>query len=147
MSRLHVEAEGTARVAPDAVWALLSDARSYCRWGPWDEAGYEGGGEGPTDGVGAVRRLRFGRTTLLERIEEVDPQRRMVYRVVKGMPVRNYVAQVSLTPTSEGTNVHWSADWDRTVAGRLVQLKLRTLFPEVVRDLISAAEAGGTERS
>jgi hypothetical protein len=59
------------------------------------------------------------------------------------MPVRNYRAEVSITPTAEGARVHWSATWDRTLVGRLVQRQLRSLYPQVVQGLISAAEARG----
>jgi uncharacterized protein YndB with AHSA1/START domain len=143
MTRLHVEAEGTTTAAPAAIWALLADAESYCRWGPWATSGYENKGDGATGGVGAIRRLRLGRTTVIERVEEVDPPQRLVYSVVKGMPVRNYRSEVTITPTDEGARVHWSADWDRTLLGRLVQRQLRSLYPQVVQDLISAAEAHG----
>jgi carbon monoxide dehydrogenase subunit G len=106
-------------------------------------SGYESNGDGAAGGVGAVRRLRLGRTTVVERVEEVDPPRRHVYGVVKGMPVRNYRAEVSITPTAEGSRVHWSASRDRTVAGRLVQRQRRSLCPQVVQSLISPAEARG----
>jgi hypothetical protein len=141
MRRLHVEADGATSAAPDALWALLGDAESYCRWGPWSAACYESKGDGAAGGLGAVRRLSLGRTTVIEAVEEFDPPRRLVYSVVKGMPVRNYRGEVSITPTTEGARVHWSADWDRTLLGRLVQRQLRSLYPQVVQDLISAAEA------
>jgi hypothetical protein len=35
MDKLHVEAEQTAEAAPAIVWALVSDATTYPRWGPW----------------------------------------------------------------------------------------------------------------
>ena len=143
MTQLHVEAEGRASAAPEVLWALLADAESYCRWGPWSMACYESKGDESAGGVGAVRRLKLGRTTVVERVEEVDPPRRLVYCVVKGMPVRNYRAEVSITPTAEGARVHWSATWDRTLVGRLVQRQLRSLCPQVVQGLISAAEARG----
>ena len=62
-----------------------------------------------------------------------------MYTVVKGIPVRNYRAEVTLRPVGEGTYVHWSADWDRTLAGRIVHRRLSTLYPEVVGRLIAAA--------
>lgn len=147
MTRLHVEAEGTTSAAPSAVWALVADVESYCRWGPWSAACYDSNGDGGARGVGAIRRLKLGRTTVVERVDEVDPQRRLVYRVVKGMPVRNYRAEVTITPTAEGAKVQWSADWDRTLAGRLVQRRLRSLYPQVVQDLIAAVEARGAAPS
>jgi hypothetical protein len=42
MSRLHVEAEQTTQAAPDAVWALVSDATRYTECGPWSASGSDG---------------------------------------------------------------------------------------------------------
>ena len=39
MGQLHVEAEQTAQAAAAIVWALVSDAMTYPRWGPWSAAG------------------------------------------------------------------------------------------------------------
>jgi hypothetical protein len=138
-TRLHVEAQETARANPETLWELLADASSYARWGPWDEAGYETSGD-PVSRLGAIRRLKMGRTIIIERIEEAEPGRRMVYSVVKGIPVRNYRAEVLLTPQTDGTRIHWSADWDRTLLGRVVHRKLQALYPGIVHRFGSAAE-------
>jgi len=140
MSQLEVHAEGTARATPETVWALVSDAERYPEWGPWDRAGYDRPGDHSPHGPGAVRRLGMGRTTTLERILEVDEYRRVVYTVVEGIPVRHYRAEVVLTETAGGTHIDWTASWDRTLVGRLVHRRLRTLYPEVVADLVKAAE-------
>lgn len=140
MKRLHVEARSHTTAAPEVLWELLADSEGYSKWGPWSETGYETKGEPSAGGVGAVRRLRTGRRTFFEQIEQVDPPRRMVYTVVKGIPVRNYRAEVILTPTGEGTDIRWFADWDRTLAGRLVHRKLSAAYPQIVQNLITAAE-------
>ncbi len=150
MTRLQIEAEGTTRAGPDAVWPLVADATRYAEWGPWDASGYEPsaggsggsghGADGPGHGVGAVRRIRFRRTTTIERVLEVDEGRRIVYTVVRGIPVRNYRGEVVLTPTPEGTHVRWSGTGDRTLLARVVFRKLRSLFPEIVADLVAAAD-------
>ena len=141
MKRLHVEARSHTSAAPEVLWGLLVDSAGYSTWGPWSDTGVETEGDPSAGGVGTVRWLRTGRRTFFEQIEEVDPPRRMVYTVVKGIPVRNYRAEVVLTPTGEGTDIRWFADWDRTLAGRLVHRQLSTAYPEIVQDLITAAEA------
>ena len=139
-ARLHVEAEGVARATPEAVWELVSDANRYCEWGPWNASGYDSPGDEAADGAGAIRWMRYGRFTTVERVLEAEKARRLVYTVVKGIPVRNYRAEVTLRPAGEGTRVHWSADWDRTLGGRIVHRRLSTLYPEVVGRLIDAAD-------
>ncbi len=141
MAQLHVEAEGATRAGPEVVWPLLADLAAYPEWGPWDETGYEQPGQGSVGGVGAVRWLRLGRTTTVERVLEVDEGRRMAYTVVRGIPVRNYRAEVTLTPVEAGTQIRWVADWDATLLGRIVRMRLRTLYPDVVARLVAAADA------
>jgi hypothetical protein len=63
-----------------------------------------------------------------------------VYTVVKGIPVRNYRAEVTLSPEGKGTHIRWSASWDRTLPGRIVHRRLRFIYPDIVRDLIAAAD-------
>jgi uncharacterized protein YndB with AHSA1/START domain len=146
VSQLHVEAEQTARAAPATVWALVSDANRYPEWGPWSAGGYRRPGDDSPRGPGAIqwfrseRRAYLRRTTSVERVLEVEENRRLVYTVIGGIPVRNYRAEVTLTPVADGTHVRWAATWDTTPAGRLVQRGLRTFFPQMIADLVAAAE-------
>jgi uncharacterized protein YndB with AHSA1/START domain len=137
-SKLSVRAEATTRATPETLWTLLADATSYAQWGPWNDSGWE---HPNAKGRDARRYLRYGRTTTVERILDLEQNRRLVYNVERGIPVRNYRAEVTLTPTADGTRVAWSAEWDKTLLGRVVQRKLRTLYPEVMTRLVAAAEA------
>lgn len=146
MDKLHVEAEQTARAAPAVVWALVSDATTYPRWGPWSKAGYRRQGDDSPRGPGAVYWLRSSRRyglrhpVSVEKILDAEEGRRLAYAVIGGIPVRNYRAEVTLTPAAGGTSIRWAASWDRTLAGRLVQRSLRVLYPQIVADLARAAE-------
>jgi uncharacterized protein YndB with AHSA1/START domain len=141
MSKLEVAAEGTTRAALETVWSLVADANSYPRWGPWRDGGYRSASSGPSH-VGSIQWFRYGRRSLtVEEILEVDEPRRLAYTVVKGLPVKGYRAEVVLTPTgSNGTAVRWSASWDQTILGRIVQRRLRQVYVQVVNDLVGAAD-------
>jgi uncharacterized protein YndB with AHSA1/START domain len=151
MSQLHVEAEATARATPAAVWALVSDATRYPQWGPWSAAGYRRPGDTSARGAGAVQWLRSSRrsylryVTSIEKILEAEEGRRLAYTVIGGIPVRNYLAEVTLTPAADGTRIRWAASWDTTLSGRLALRGLRTFYPQMLADLVTAAEkhAGG----
>jgi uncharacterized protein YndB with AHSA1/START domain len=147
MAQLHVEAEATAKASPEAVWALVSDATRYPSWGPWSDGHYENPDEEPdARGVGAVQVLRsaqryMGRyTTSVEKILVFEEDRHLAYTVIRGMPVRNYRADVTLTPSAEGTHIQWAATWDNTVLGRIAWRGLRTFYPEMMAGLVAAAE-------
>jgi uncharacterized protein YndB with AHSA1/START domain len=140
VDQLSVEAEGVSQAAPETVWALVADAERYSQWGPWRASGYNSTGDPGSGGVNAVRWMQYGRTRTTERVLAADRPRRLVYTVVKGIPVRNYRAEVTLTPAGEGTHIRWSASWDRTLGGRIVHRKLRVLYPEVMARLTAAAD-------
>ena len=151
MARLHVEAEATAKAPAQTVWALVSDATQYPSWGPWSDGRYEKYGEATPHGVGAVQVLRsaqryLGRhTTSVERILEAEEGRRLAYTVIRGIPVRNYRGEVTLTPAADGTRITWTATWDGTVLGRVAWRALSAFFPEMMTGLVAAAERDASQ--
>ena len=153
MGRLQVEAERTARATPEEVWALVSDATRYPEWGPWSDAGYQRPGDDSPHGPGAVYWLRSARraylryVTMTEKVLEVEEGRRLVYTVLGGIPVRDYRAEVTLTPARDGTRVRWAAAWDATLGGRIVWRGLSKAWPQIVADLVAAAEQHAVSRS
>ena len=146
MNHLHVEADGTARAEPATVWALISDATRYPEWGPWSAAEYQRPGDASPRGAGAVYWLRSSRRTYLryattvEKILETEEGRHLAYTVIGGIPLRNYRADVTLTAADGGTHIRWAATWDDTLAGRIVQRGLRAFYPQMLADLVAAAE-------
>ena len=149
MGQLHVEAEGTTIADVATVWALLADANSYPHWGPWNDGGYDPPGKGPSH-PGSIQWFRFGRrTTSVERILEVDPPTRMAYTVERGIPVKNYRAEVTLTPNvPSGTSIRWTATWEGTLRSRLVHRKLQTVYRQVMDALVAATDSRhGDDRS
>jgi iron-sulfur cluster repair protein YtfE (RIC family) len=146
MDQLHTEAEQTTWAAPEAIWALVSDATRYPEWGPWSAGGYRRAGDTSPRGPGAIQWLRSSRraylrhVTSIEKILEAEEGRHLAYTVIGGIPVRNYRADVTLTPVADGTHVRWAATWDSTLAGRIVWRSLHKIYPEIVAGLIAAAE-------
>ena len=141
MGELRVEAEGTSLADVDAVWALVADANTYAQWGPWNDGGYDPPARGPSL-PGAVQWFRFGRrTTSVEKILEVDAPLRIVYTVLRGMPVKNYRAEVTLTPNvPNGTSIRWTATWENTLMGRLVRRKLQKVYRQVMVALVAETD-------
>jgi polyketide cyclase/dehydrase/lipid transport protein len=133
MPRIDVRAQ--AHASPQQVWTVLADTASWPDWAPFDEVAVEQGHE-----VGEVRRLRSGRITTRERIVGFEPPRRYVYEIVSGLPIREYVAEVLLSPVVEGgTEVRWKASFRAKVPGtgwvlkRLLQGALRKGADALVR--------------
>ena len=148
MSQLRVEAEGTTRADPKIVWSLVTDANSYPRWGPWSDGGYRPPSAGPSR-KGSVQWFRYGRrATTVEEILEAEQPRRLVYTVIRGLPVKNYRAEITLTPArSGGTSVRWTATWDGTFMGRMVYRRLQQIYRQVMTALIAAADPKDASRT
>jgi uncharacterized protein YndB with AHSA1/START domain len=140
IKHLLVEAEGTTDADLEVVWSLVADANSYSRWGPWKDGGYQPPSAGPSR-TGSVQWFQYGRRTKsVEKILEVEAPRRLVYTVVRGIPVKNYRAEVTLTPIlPKGTSIRWTATWDKTFSGKMVHRKLQQVYPQIVTALIAEA--------
>ncbi len=103
------------------------------------EPSYRSGGDAAANGqgrrllAGGSKRYGFRYPVLVEEILDVEPGKRLAYTVLRGIPVRNYRAEVTLTPSPDGTLIRWGASWDRTILGRLVYRSLRNLYPVIMR--------------
>jgi hypothetical protein len=138
--RLKLHSSGRTEASPAQLWPLVEDVTRYTEWGMWQETGYREPGDPPPHGVGALRWLRYGRTTTVERMVEVVDGQRSSYRVVSGLPVKDYLATVELTPDGTGTKVDWSAAYAPTILGRLIHRKMTSVYERCVRDLCAAGD-------
>jgi uncharacterized protein YndB with AHSA1/START domain len=106
MRKVEAAAEQTAHVPPEVVWSLLSDVMVYPQWGPWRKAGYRSEGDAAANGKGAVywlegsKRYGFRYPVSVEEILDVEPGKRLAYTVLRGIPVRNYRAEVTPDPVT-----------------------------------------------
>lgn len=88
--------------APAAeVWAVLADFGAIARWAPMVDHSCLMSGQ--TEGVGAVRRIQLGRTTLVERVTEWAPDSMLAYEI-DGLPsvIRSVVNRWTIEPAADG---------------------------------------------
>lgn len=76
---LELAASGRSGAPRAILWALIEDAAQYQQWGPWTKSGYDRPGTDSPHGTGAIRRFRWGRTTTVERVLDVEPGHRLSY--------------------------------------------------------------------
>jgi uncharacterized protein YndB with AHSA1/START domain len=135
----------TARSAApvERVWALLADARGWPEWSPFDAAELEREGSPPPDGVGAIRRLTYGKNVSRECIVAFEPPHWLAYQLLAGLPVRDYRADVTLQRTPDGgTAIRWQAQFEPLVPGIgwLVRRRLEPFLSDVAQRLARRAE-------
>ncbi len=110
MRRQKVQIVVESKASPAMLYGLLTDSRTWVDWSGLDECVPEGLAANGKERVGTVRASRRGRTRGWDRITELVPDQRLGYEHVKGLPVVDYVASVTLAPTAHGTtSIVWDA--------------------------------------
>ncbi len=72
---------------------------------------------GVARGPGAVRLFTTGRHRSRERVVICEPGRVFAYELERGLPLRDYRAVVTLTPTAGGTTVSWRSTFRAKLPG------------------------------
>lgn len=119
MAFFNYESSARSGASPERVFDLLADATTWPRWlhplvtvATWEREGTPAPG-----GVGAIRKV--GRPPLLarEQIVASEPARQLSYTILSGQPVRNYLADVFLTPDGPGTRITWRGTFEPVIPG------------------------------
>jgi len=135
--------EVTVRSAapPEAVFAVLDDARGWPSWAGFmiQRADWERAGTPSPGGVGAIRRMGRWPQFTREEILEHDAPNHVAYTVVSGFPVRDYRADIDLAPgpDGDGTVISWRGSFREAIphTGQI----LASVLDRVVRSFATRA--------
>ena len=118
MPRNVVEATVRSAAPRDVVWAVIADGRSWHEWGRWQKTELEREGDPPPDGVGAIRRNVRRPVVVREEVERWEPPSRFGYKLLSGLPLRDYHSVVTLSVSGakgDCTNIHWESRFDARI--------------------------------
>src|SRR5580700_2627998 len=107
-----------AAATPEDVFSRLYDAPHWKDWAGIlvGSSSWERLGDPPPGGAGAVRKV--GRLPFMAREEILVSQAPNHHAyTVKGMPVRDYRADVYLTASGTGTEIRWQGTFTPVVPG------------------------------
>lgn len=104
---LQIDVTARSEAGPDAVYRLLTDGARWPECSALGSFTLERPGEREREGVGAIRVFATGTVRNRELVVEAVPGRRFSYTLLSGMPLRDYRADVDLTPDGTGTIIHW----------------------------------------
>jgi uncharacterized protein YndB with AHSA1/START domain len=90
---------------PEIVFDVLTDHRRYPEITSLRKAELEREGEPAPNGLGAIRVLTVAGPPMREEVIGYDPPHRFSYTILSGLPVRDHVGTVELTPHDGGTKV------------------------------------------
>lgn len=130
MSVQHIEVYARSPAPPAAVWRWLADASSWSAWSMLSTSDLECEGLPAPDGVGAIRRFGRGARVSREEVVAFEPSVHLGYRLLSGMPVRDYRADVHLSADGEGTLIAWRSRFEPQLPG--TGLPIRWFFQAVL---------------
>jgi carbon monoxide dehydrogenase subunit G len=129
--------EETVDVPPERVWETLTDAAKMKLWAGVRSLTIEHAGAEAEMGTGAIRAISTWLGTYREEVTSYDPCRRVDYRVVSGLPVRDYEGSIELVPGPSGTCIVYSVSYQpTTVLAPMVPLVMRFVQRRIWRRFI-----------
>jgi hypothetical protein len=102
-----IDVTARSRAGADAVYRLLIDGATWPTWSGLGSFELERPAAAGGEGVGAIRIFRTWPFTNREEIVEAVPGRRLSYRLLSGMALDDYQADIDLTPDGDGTLIRW----------------------------------------
>jgi uncharacterized protein YndB with AHSA1/START domain len=100
---------------PEVVFDVLTDHRRYNEITAVRKAALEREGEPSPNGLGAIRVLTVAGPPMREEVIAYERPSRFSYKVLSGLPVRDHVGTVELTPLDQGTQVIYAVHTNPTV--------------------------------
>jgi hypothetical protein len=151
---MEIDVRAHSAASADEVYALLAAGTTWPTWSPIDSfelerpgerGGQDGDGDASREGLQAIRVFRTGRLVSRERIVELVPGRRLSYALLSGLPLRDYRADVDLTPDADGTAIRWHSRFRAKVPGTgwLYRRGLRRFIQRCADGLAAYAAAEG----
>jgi hypothetical protein len=140
MARVEIAHTAHSAASPAEVFALLGDASTWPDWSQFTSFTLERPGTEHPQGVGAIRELKTRISTVHEEITAFEPDRQVSYRLLSGLPLRDYEADVLLVPQGGGTDIIWRSRFEPQRFAFFWRWMMRRVIKGVVDDLARAAE-------
>jgi uncharacterized protein YndB with AHSA1/START domain len=121
-------------VSPEALWAVIIDHEGMSDWLDAKIRVIAGRGDG---GVGTVRRIQLGPLSIDEEVTLADAPRLLVYRIIRGLPLRFHKGEMRVAPHGDGGS---ELSWTITIASGV------PLFAETVAASLTPAINRGLRR-
>jgi uncharacterized protein YndB with AHSA1/START domain len=129
----------------EVVFEVLTDHRRYSEMTPLRKSVLEREGQPAPNGVGAIRKLTAVGPALREEVIAYEPSSRFSYTLLSGLPVRDHVGTVELTPNGGGTKMVYAVKTQPTipVVGPVVVAAVK----QAIKGLIGGVAAESERRS
>ena len=142
MKPVQIAVSAHSEASPSDVFTILKDGSTWPRWGMF--TGFELERQGKTDplGVGAIRVFVSRHARAREEVVEFEDGRQLSYVLLSGMSLRNYRADVRLSPgRAGGTDISWRSRFEvaSPVAAWFWKLVMHRVLGSTARKMAKAA--------
>jgi uncharacterized protein YndB with AHSA1/START domain len=130
---------------PETVFDVLTDHRRYTEITSLRKAELEREGEPEPNGLGAIRVLTLAGPPMREEVIGYERPSRFSYKILSGLPVRDHVGTVELSPKDGGTEITYAVKTTPTIplAGPVFMAFLK----KGIRDLIGGVAKESERRA
>lgn len=130
------------KAAPETVFEVLTDHRGYADITPVRKAELEREGKPAPNGVGAIRVLTAVGPPLREETIAYEPPSRFSYKLLSGVPLRDHVGTVELTPEAGGTKLTYAVRTQPTLplVGGVAVAVARFGVKQLIEGIVAEAE-------
>lgn len=144
---MRVTATRTIDVPIDTVWTVLSDHQGMENWAPGLSVDLLKEGTEEPNGCGAVRKIstRLPVTPIVEQITWFQPNKRLSYKALSGVPLKSYWGDVILTSTADQqTQITYSVNATPRIPG-LERLAARLIAETLIHGLVGACQRANSK--
>jgi len=140
--------ERVVAAPPEIVFDVITDHRRYAEMTSLRRSELEREGKPAPNGVGAIRVLSAVGPPLREEVLVYERPSRFSYKLLSGLPSRDHVGTVELTPDGDGTRIAYAVRMTPTIplAGAAVvggtKLAIKSLLNGVAKESERRAAAG-----
>ena len=122
---LRVERAATIKAPPEKIFPLINDFHAWTGWSPWErmDPGMQRTYAGAPSGTGAVYAWDGDRNVGKGRMEIVEstPPSRVAVKLDFEKPFEGHnVAEFTLAPAGDSTNVRWAMRGENRFIGKLI---------------------------
>ncbi len=111
MTTTTIDVRAELPASPAEVYRRLEDRSSWPEWSGHRRAELTEPRDHDPAGVGAVWVMYRGKKSVTERVVGLEPEHKVSYTLLDGLPLTNYRAGFELAPSGSGTAVHWHSEF------------------------------------
>lgn len=111
MTRRTVTVRRFIEASPEEVFDLVADSSGWGRWAIGIESEREMEGADHPDGVGSIRKVGRSPVESREEVTAFDPPKSLSYKLLTGLPLKDYEATVTVEPVAEGSLLTWAGSF------------------------------------